>query len=181
MSGNFEDLEKRIKNLERLVGASDTKKKLPKSTEKELAKDLDNLMNKHSGLFAKGIIFSGLAMPSTNPNRFIRWSGCGGFKNSAEVNEFIENASSEDVARFCQNFASPERLMIIKALIKEGPLGQKEILDSTNISQGQFYHHLKDLVASKLVEKKKKDTYDLSAMGHVLSLSFIGVVNAFIK
>ena len=60
-------------------------------------------------------------------------------------------------------------------------MGQKEILASAELSQGQFYHHLKDLLASRLVEKLEKDQYDLSEMGHVLSISFIGIVNAFAK
>lgn len=181
MTDRFAKLEKRVKNLEKIAAWPTVKKKFSKNTEEDLVRDLDKLMNKHSNLFGKGIIFSGLAMPSLNPNRLIRWSGCGGFRNEAEVNEFIDNASSEDIARFCLNFASPEKLMIIKSLIKMGPLGQKDILEITKMSQGQFYHHLKDLIGSKLVEKHKKDNYDLSATGHVLSMSFIGIINTFIK
>lgn len=181
MADKFSELEKRVAALEKQRQASPPKKKTSKPSEKEFVADLDALMQKHSQAFAKGIIFSGLAMPSTNPNRLIRWSGSGGFKNESEVDSFIDNASSEDIARFCVNFSSPEKLMIIKSLIKQGPLGQKEILEITKISQGQFYHHLKDLLASKLVEKHKKDTYDLSAVGHVLSMSFMGIINAFVK
>jgi DNA-binding transcriptional ArsR family regulator len=181
MADKYAELEKRITALEKQLKGSPSPKKASKPSEKEFVSDLDALMQKHSKAFAKGIIFSGLAMPSTNPSRLIRWSGSGGFKNDGEVNEFIDNASAEDIARFCVNFSSPEKLLIIKSLIKQGPLGQKEILEITKISQGQFYHHLKDLLSSKLVEKQKKDTYDLSSMGHVLSMSFMGIINAFVK
>jgi DNA-binding transcriptional ArsR family regulator len=181
VADKFSELEKRVAALEKQLKTSPASKKTSKPSEKEFVTDLDALMQKHSKAFAKGIIFSGLAMPSTNPNRLIRWSGSGGFKNDNEVNDFIDNASAEDIARFCINFSSPEKLMIIKSLIKKGPLGQKEILEITKISQGQFYHHLKDLIANKLIEKQKKDTYDLSAMGHVLSMSFMGIINAFAK
>lgn len=176
----IEELEARVLVLEGKLGLAVPKKKAS-GTEKELAADLDVLMQKHSALFAKGLMFSGLAMPSENPRRFIRWSGCGGFKNDNDFNSFVENANADLISRFSANFSSPEKLMIVKALILQGPLSQKEILASAQLSQGQFYHHLKDLLASRLVEKLEKDQYDLSAMGHVLSISFIGIINAFAK
>jgi hypothetical protein len=126
-------------------------------------------------------MFSGLAIPSQNPKRFVRWSGCGGFKSDNEFDQFIETASTDLIAQFSGNFSSSEKLAIVKSLIKSGPLGQKEILSKTKISQGQFYHHIKDLLSSKMIEKLEKDKYDLSPMGHVLSVSFIGLVNAFAK
>ena len=162
------------------MGASSAKAK-PATSEKELADDLDRLMLKHGGLFAKGLMFSGLAIPSKNPRRLVRWSGCGGFKTDKEFDQFIKNANAEVVSRFSANFSSPEKLFIIKSLIKAGPMGQKEILSATDLSQGQFYHHIKDLLSSKMVEKLEKDKYDLSPMGHVLAVSFIGLINAFAK
>lgn len=176
----IENLEKRVTKLEASLGILPSRSK-PATSEKELADDLDKLMQKHSGLCAKGLIFSGLAIPSENPRRLVRWSGCGGFKNDKEFDQFIRNANTEIVSQFSANFSSPEKLFIIKSLIKSGPLGQKEILNQTEISQGQFYHHIKDLLSSKMVEKLEKDKYDLSPMGHVLSISFIGLVNAFAK
>jgi len=176
----IEDLDKRITKLEALLGSSPAKLKSA-TTEKELANDLDKLMQKHGGLFSKGLMFSGLAIPSQNPRRLVRWSGCGGFKNEKEFDQFIGAASTDLVSQFSVNFSSPEKLSIVKSLIKVGPLGQKEILGETKISQGQFYHHIKDLLSSKMVEKLEKDKYDLSPMGHVLSISFMGLINAFAK
>lgn len=176
----IEELEKRISKLEAVMGSSPAKPS-PATSERELADDLDKLMKKHSGLFAKGLMFSGLAIPSKNPRRLVRWSGCGGFKNEREFDQFIRNANAELVSQFSANFSSPEKLFIIKSLINAGPLGQKEILNETDISQGQFYHHIKDLLSSKMVEKLEKDKYDLSPLGHVLSVSFIGLINAFAK
>lgn len=173
------ELEKRIKKLEnqnkpqKAVSSGPTKGTLPA--------DLDELMQKHSKSNKGGIIFSGIAMPSENPNRLVRWSGSGGFKDVQEVNDFLDKIDEAAISKFCSNFSSLEKLLIIKALIKEGPLNQKELLSLTNLSQGQFYHHIKDLIAGKFVIKSKKDQYDISPMGHVLSLSFMGIINTFLK
>lgn len=174
------ELENRLASLEAAMNIAPSMKK-SSGTEKELACDLDKLMQKYGALFSKGLMFTGIAIPSQNPRRLVRWSGCGGFKSDNEFSEFIERADSDVTARFSANFSSPEKLKIIKTLIRKGPMGQREILASTELSQGQFYHHLKDLLASRLVEKMGKDQYDLSEMGHVLSVSFIGIVNAFAK
>lgn len=176
----LKDLEKRIKKLE---GAkkSETRPEKFVPSKGTLPADLDELMQKHSKSFKGGIIFSGIAMPSENPNRLIRWSGAGGFKDGKEVNDFLDNANEAGIAQFCSNFSSPEKLMIIKALIKKGSLNQKELLSLTKLSQGQFYHHIKDLINGKFVVKRKKDQYDITSMGHVLSLSFMGIINTFLK
>lgn len=172
-------LEKRIKKLEnqnkplKSISSGPSKGTLPA--------DLDDLMKKHSKSHKGGIIFSGIAMPSENPNRLVRWSGSGGFKDVQEVNDFLDKIDEAAISKFCSNFSSLEKLLIIKALIKEGPLNQKELLSLTNLSQGQFYHHIKDLIAGKFVIKSKKDQYDISQMGHVLSLSFMGIINTFLK
>jgi|GEM_PF-4505912 len=136
MQDKIKELEKRVTSLERKISPGKKDRPSMKTNEKEFVTDLDNLMMKHGNLFKKGIIFSGLAMPSDNPNRLVRWSGCGGFKSDKEVNEFIENAKPEAISKFCLNFSSPEKLLIIKSLMKNGPMGQKEILEQTSITQG---------------------------------------------
>lgn len=173
-------LEKRIAALEKNAKQSVSKNPI-KRKEDDLTTDLDNLMQTHGKKFKKGIFFSGLAMPSENPNRFIRWSCSGGFKSNKEFNNFLNLARAEDISRFCSNFSSPEKLKIIRILIEKEALTQKEILELTGLTQGQFYHHLKELVANKLVQKEKLDKYDLSPMGHVLAMSFIGIINTFYK
>jgi hypothetical protein len=180
IESRLNDLEKRMKKLENL------EKPIKKSQNTGPAKgtlpaDLDELMQKHSKSFKGGIIFSGIAMPSENPNRLVRWSGAGGFKNDQEVEDFINKTNEDGISKFCSNFSSTEKLMIIKALIKDGPLNQKELLSLTKLSQGQFYHHVKDLINGKFVIKGKKDQYDITPMGHVLSLSFMGIINTFLK
>ncbi|MBT3980475.1 MAG: winged helix-turn-helix transcriptional regulator [Bacteriovoracaceae bacterium] len=72
-------------------------------------------------------------------------------------------------------------MKIIRTLIKKGPTSKKGLLDQTQLSQGQFYHHIKELISNNLITKAKKDEYDLSSMGHVLSVSFIGIINTFLK
>lgn len=128
-----------------------------------------------------GIIFSGIAMPSDNPDRLVRWSGAGGFNSVKEVNDFLDNVGDEGVSLFCSNFSSPEKLLVIKALIKDGPLNQKELLSLTKLTQVQFYHHIKDLISGKFIQKVKKDHYDTTPMGHVLALSFMGIIHSFLK
>ncbi len=64
-------------------------------------------MQKHGKANKGGIIFLGIAMPSDNPERLVGWSGAGGFKNSKEVDEFIDKVSDDAVSLFCSNFSSP--------------------------------------------------------------------------
>lgn len=130
--------------------------------------------------FKKGVVFSGMAIPSESDKRFVRWSCSGGFKTDKEFNGFIDQASASDISKFYQCFSSEEKLLIIRALIKVGAMSQKDILEYTGISQGQFYHHIKDLISNRLIIKEKS-VYDLSPMGHVLSVSFTVIINTFIK
>lgn len=174
------ELEKRIIALEKATKQPVIKKSKNRK-ESELTIELDNLMQGHAKKFDKGIFFSGLALPSENPNRLIRWSCSGGFKNNNEFNNFLNLASAEDISRFCSNFSSPEKLKIIRILIEKEALTQKDILELTGLTQGQFYHHLKELISNKLVQKEKQDKYDLTPMGHVLAMSFIGIINTFLK
>ncbi len=181
INDRVDKLEKRITKIEKNLAPQKRAKSKSKPKEDQLTIDLDNLMQKHRERFESGVIFSGLAMPSENPNRLIRWSCSGGFKKEKEVSEFLNSANIHSISKFCTNFSTPEKIEIIKTLIQDGPLTQKEIIESTNISQGQFYHHVKDLINNKMVEKPKKDQYDLSPMGHVISMSFMGIINTFIK
>jgi predicted XRE-type DNA-binding protein len=174
-------LEKRVEELEKNAKKL-TKKAVSKRKEDDsLVSDLDRLMQSHGKKFEKGIFFSGLAVPSESPERLVRWSCSGGFKNRKEFTNFLNIASADDVSQFCSNFSSPEKLKIIKVLIEEEALTQKQVLELTGLTQGQFYHHVKELVANKMIQKMKHDKYDLSPMGHVLAMSFIGIINAFLK
>ena len=179
IEAKLKELEKRIQKLEtpskskKLTNAGPSKGSLPS--------DLDELMQKHSKSNKGGIIFSGIAMPSENPDRLVRWSGAGGFNSSDEVNDFLDKVNDEGVSLFFSNFSSSEKLLIIKVLIKDGPLNQKDLLSLTNLTQGQFYHHIKDLINGKFVQKIKKDQYDITPTGHVLALSFMGIIHSFLK
>jgi hypothetical protein len=179
IEAKLKELEKRIQKLESPSKKLKSEKAGP--SKGSLPGDLDELMQKHSKTKKGGIIFSGIAMPSDNPDRLVRWSGAGGFESSRDVDDFLDNVSDEGVTLFCSNFSSPEKLLIIKALIKDGPLNQKELLSLTKITQGQFYHHIKDLISGKFIHKVKKDQYDITPMGHVLALSFMGIIHSFTK
>jgi predicted transcriptional regulator len=173
----IKELEKRIKKLECEVFKT-SKKASRKKGEKALISDLDSLMqNSYS---KGGIIFSGVAIPSDSEDRFIRWSTSGAFDCINDINRFIDQTPIDAVFEFCQSFSSREKLQIIKSLIKNESLNQKEIVKISNITQGKFYHHVKDLLANKLV-KNKDGCYSLTPMGHVLAMSLIGLTNAFVK
>ncbi|MBT3982048.1 MAG: winged helix-turn-helix transcriptional regulator [Bacteriovoracaceae bacterium] len=176
----LKELENRIKALENLNVKNISTAKSTRPKLDQLTIDLDELLVAHNKRFKKGIVFSGIAIPSENENRLIRWSCSGGFKSDKEFNEFIDQADANDISKFCQCFSSEEKLLIIRAIIKDGVMSQKQILEYTGLSQGQFYHHIKELILNRLIVKEKS-TYDLSPMGHVLSVSFTGIINAFIK
>lgn len=173
-------LEKRITALEKIAESS-PKKSVSKVKPDTIPYELDKLMQDQSHQYPKGVFFSGLAVPSENPSRLIRWSCSSGFKTKTDFKKFLNLASADDISRFCSNFSSPEKMKIVRILIEEEPLTQKEILDLTGLSQGQFYHHVKELISNQLIQKVKQDKYDLTPMGHVLATTFIGIINAFLK
>ncbi len=174
---DIKDMEKRLKKLENEVFKY-SKNKSSNKGNKTLVNDLDTLMkNKYS---KGGIVFSGVAIPSESGDRFVRWSTSGSFENSKEVYEYINQASTEAIFEFCQSFSSKEKLQIIKILLKNESLNQKDIVSLTGITQGKFYHHIKDLLSNKFV-KNTDSNYSLTAMGHVLAMSLIGLTNAFVK
>jgi hypothetical protein len=152
-----------------------------KKLKKTLVSDLDELMQKHSHSNKGGIIFSAIAIPSNNPERLVRWSGAGGFNNRKEIDEFIDKVSDEAVFLFCSNFSSAVKIQIIKTLIKDGPTNQKELWSFTKLAKEQFDHHIQDLICGKLIQKIKKDQYDITPMGHVLAMSFMGLIHSFSK
>lgn len=177
MDKKITSLEKRVAELEKSIQKT-TKKRTSKQKEDTLTLDLDTLMQDHRKRFEKGLFFSGLAMPTETPDRLIRWSCSGGFKNKKEFNNFLNFASADDIANFCSNFSTPEKIKIIRILIEEEALTQKKILELTGLTQGQFYHHVKELIANKLIRKIKQDKYDLTSVGHVMAMSFIGIINS---
>lgn len=178
------ELERRINKLEEFIAPDITPKGKVRTNNKEnkLTLDLDELMVTHNKRYKKGVVFSGMAIPNNtdNKDRLVRWSCSGGFKTDQEFNNFIDHASASDVSNFCNCFSSEEKLLIIRSLIKSGGMSQRDVLKSTGISQGQFYHHIKDLISYGLIVKDRS-VYDLSPMGHVLSISFTGIINTFIK
>lgn len=176
----IDELEKRVKLLEGIIYKDNSDPAANHVVEDQLTLDLDKVMINHGKKFENGVLFSGMAIPSNNKNHFTRWSCSGGFESNEEFNKFIDQASADDISKFCNCFSSGEKLLIIRALIKKGSMTQKEILEYTEISQGQFYHHIKDLISNKLIEKNKSQ-YELSTTGHVLSVSFTGIINTFIK
>lgn len=179
IENKIKELEERILKLEAIKKSAKIEKTGP--AKGSLASDLDELMQRHSKTNKGGIIFTGIAIPSDKPERLVRWSGSGGFKTPKEVNDYLDNVSDEAVSLFCSIFSSAEKLHVIKALVKDGPLNQKELLAMTELTQGQFYHHIKDLIGGKFVHKIKKDQYDITPIGHMLALSFIGIIHSFSK
>jgi hypothetical protein len=107
--------EKRTQKLE----SSPKSKKIVKTgpAKGSLTSDLDKLMQKHGKAYKGGIVFSGIAIPSDNPDRLVRWSGAGGFNNRKEFEEFLDKVTDKAVSLFCSSFSSPEKLLVIKALI----------------------------------------------------------------
>ena len=148
MKNKASDLEKRLTRLEKAV-FKDSRPATRTTKKSQLVSDLDSLMKDHH--CDGGIIFSGVAIPSKSEERFIRWSSSGNFKTVKELNKFIDDTSTDTVFDFCQSFSSKEKLSIIKALIKNESLTQKEIVKLTEITQGKFYHHIKDLISNKFV------------------------------
>lgn len=74
-----------------------------------------------------------------------------------------------DMARVLAALSHPFRLRLVRALL-HGPRSRQHLQDGLGqVSTGQFYHHLKELLAAGLVIQRERNAYELGAR-HVIPL-----------
>jgi hypothetical protein len=71
----------------------------------------------------------------------------------------------EDMAQVFSAAANPQRLSIMKLLADQKEVVFSDILKKLGLTSGNLGFHLKELLGSKLVEKKDGDCYALTDLG----------------
>jgi len=71
----------------------------------------------------------------------------------------------EDMAQVFSAAANPQRLSIMKLLADQKQVVFSEILKKLGLTSGNLGFHLKELMGSRLVEKKNGDSYVLTDLG----------------
>jgi len=70
-----------------------------------------------------------------------------------------------DLAKLLAAASNPQRLSILKILAEDPQVGFTEIMKKTGLTSGNLGFHLKELLESRLVEKKNSDRYRLTDAG----------------
>ena len=84
-------------------------------------------------------------------------------------------AEEEPLTRTLAALASPPRLRLIRALLR-GPRSTQELQEALgNVSTGQFYHHLKELLSARIVVQKGRSLYAIGAQHIVPLLAMLAV------
>lgn len=164
----MDELEKRISRLEKKQNIdkfNPDKSYYPKN-EPEYVIKIENLLHDLKNKIQKALITS-CGFIHFN-DKTPQWSWIMGFDTESEFINFIYNANCKKIAELCSQFTTKEQINIVKNLIVFGPQSQGDLLKRLKISQGQFYHYIKDLISNKLVERKKKDLYNATIDGLVL-------------
>ncbi len=105
-----------------------------------------------------------------------RWSSIHGYDSFDDLADHISSANEEDIVNCCSQFSSKEKLAIIKALVKDTSMSRQQLLEESEVSQGQLNHHIKDLIALQFVERPKQDEYRMTNKGFLCAAMILSSV-----
>jgi DNA-binding HxlR family transcriptional regulator len=105
--------------------------------------------------------YSGIASFAQNPTVFCIPS------DKVEENR---NCPEEIISKYFSIFSGVQRISLMRALLNEEPRTSAELKEETGLTDGQFYHHLRELAAAGCLLKKGHDQYHLSDTGKKLLL-----------
>jgi len=104
---------------------------------------------------------SGLASFAQNPTML--------FIPSDKVEE-NRNCPEEVILKYFSIFSATQRISLMRALLSEEPKSSAELKEETGLTDGQFYHHMRELAAAGCLLKKGHDQYRFSDTGKKLLL-----------
>ena len=103
--------------------------------------------------------FSGIASLSGESTVF--------FVHADRVRE-NRNCPGELIERFFSIFSSRQRVSLMRALLGGESKTSTMLKEEAGLTEGQFYHHMRELAAADCVLKKGQDQYQLSDSGKIL-------------
>jgi DNA-binding HxlR family transcriptional regulator len=180
-----EELEKKLESLTQQV--VELNKKVEKLTEKESAaelipstvEDLSTSPDVQQALRALGSelkgkeegIAIGLGCLVRTKEGSLLW-----YEKSA-MDKWLSCPESV-VVHFLSPFSNEQRISLMKALF----LGTKtatELKETTGLTDGQLYHHLKDLALAGYLLKEERNSYSLTTEGKMILSIVLGMANYF--
>lgn len=157
------DLERRVGGLEIMLAAADKAAPPPPPD----LQQLDELRRRDGPRYVRGSLRGAVtyAGSATLGEGEVLWAGEHGLPQ-------IWDLDPEDIARLLAALGHPARLALVRALLAGVRTSQElqEVIQSG--SAGQLYHHLKDLMASGVVDQAGRSRYRISA-GRVVPLLVI--------
>jgi DNA-binding HxlR family transcriptional regulator len=74
------------------------------------------------------------------------------------------------IEKFFSIFSSEKRVSLMRALLNDETKTSAALKEETGLTEGQFYHHMRELAAAECLVKKDQDQYRLSNTGKILLL-----------
>ena len=94
--------------------------------------------------------------------------------------DVLRSHSPSEIARQFAPFGSAERLSILFSLYGSERSGQS-LCDETGLSQGQLYHHVKDLMYLGYVRQRGRNRYDITPKGRQALLTIVLMADDFAR
>jgi len=96
----------------------------------------------------------------------------------ARADEVLRSHSASELAQLVSPFGSAERVAILMGLYRAEKTGQS-LCEETGLSQGQLYHHIKDLLYLGYVRQSSRNLYDITPRGRQALLTVAIMVDDF--
>jgi len=90
--------------------------------------------------------------------------------------DLLHSHSPGDIARELAPFGSAERVAILYALYRDQKTGTT-LCEETGLTQGQLYHHIKDLVYLGHVQQSGRGSYHITLKGRQALLTLAALID----
>jgi len=90
--------------------------------------------------------------------------------------DLLHSHSPEDIARELAPFGSAERVAILYSLYREQKTNTA-LCEETGLTQGQLYHHIKDLVYLGYVQQSGRGSYHITLKGRQTLLTLAALID----
>ena len=94
----------------------------------------------------------------------------------ARNDDLLRSHSPGDIARELAPFGSAERVAILYSLYRDQKTAPA-LCEETGLTQGQLYHHIKDLVYLGHVQQSGRGTYAITVKGRQVLLTLAAMVD----
>jgi hypothetical protein len=171
---DVEELKKDVLDLQQKINLSSELTKPLSEPKKEVTDNIGDLEKKiYESLNGKMLMLTfnlkGFCM--VNNSIFTHETGFVGIGSLGKETIFfvpsekvVENRKcpEEAIEKFFSIFSNRQRVSLMRAMIGIESITSTELREKTGLTEGQFYHHIRELSSAECVVKKGQDQYRLS-------------------